>query len=138
MVHLRQPLGSQLCGHTCMAMVSGYTVEEVIEFFGHDKASRYSEYVKFLKHCGFTFPNVYIKYNNRKTTNRDPLPDLCLVRLKRKTSKYACGHLVVHYKGKIYDPDHALFESVEEMLETYNSKNRRVKYNIDWYLPLEI
>lgn len=48
MKHIQQPTGSNLCGHACLAMILGLTLDEGVERMGHGRSTRTRELVKAL------------------------------------------------------------------------------------------
>lgn len=125
MKHLRQP-NNMTCGQTSFAMVTGMTPHEAINFYGHDHATKFHEHVTMLKRKGYDVTG-FVKVDNRKKYD---LPNTCMVRLCKSGKK--TGHLVVHHKGKFYDParDNGIFDSREELLKRY-PKGWRIEYYLE-------
>jgi len=91
-----QPIDSKICGHCCVAMVSGSELNESIKVIGHKKGTYGKELVKAL-----------IKLNCKSADKLkfplpEKLPDKCIIRIKYESIN--SGHWIVFYKGLIYDP----------------------------------
>jgi len=91
--HLQQPEGSKTCGHHCIAMIAGISVERVIELIGHDKGTNNHQLQKALKKLGFN--SECRVYKNKKY-----ISPLSILLFKWKKG----GHWVVCEDGKIFDP----------------------------------
>jgi hypothetical protein len=129
---IRQPKGSKLCGQSTIAMVAGITLDESVKLFGHGTKSYYRDYTRVLNELGVTFAQ-WKKVDNRKKYD---LPRFAIVRLQyvgRRT-----GHLIAYKDGKFYDPARGIFNSKEELMESYNANiyGRSGKARIDWYMEI--
>lgn len=109
-------------------MVTGITPQEAIKLYGHAGATKFNEHVRMLKKTGHDVTD-FVKVDNRKKYD---LPETCMIRLCRSGKR--TGHLVVHHKGKFYDPakDNGVFNSKEELLERYPDK-----WRIEYYLEIK-
>ncbi|MGL4807470.1 MAG: hypothetical protein ACRC4O_01875, partial [Giesbergeria sp.] len=54
MKHVRQPEGSKVCGHCCIAMVCEISLEAAIARVGHQRAMRNREVIAALADCANT------------------------------------------------------------------------------------
>lgn len=105
---IRQPRPSKLCGQCCVAMLTDTPVEQIIKLVGHNHGTRTHELVRVLRMLGFsTVPRLKVV--------RGALPERCIC--KALVPGKAGWHWVVHYKGKIYDPDAGIWD-----VDTYNLK----------------
>lgn len=122
---LQQPKGSQVCGQTSVAMITGIAVEKIIDLYGHSKKTYFSEHVKNLRKLGYQVDDKFTKVDNRK---KYTLPDVCLVRMGKSGRR--TGHLIVHYYGKFYDPAYGnVIQSIEELKGLYG--NWRIEYYLE-------
>lgn len=125
--HRYQP-NNKTCGQTSMAMVLGITPEEAIKLYGHNNATYHSEHIKILKSKGYDVDEKFTKVDNRK---KYELPKLCIVRVSKAGKRI--GHMIVHYKGKFYDPstiknDKGIYDSKEHLFKSYPPKWRIESY----------
>lgn len=111
---LRQPSRSYVCGQTCVGMITGMDMQELFKMYGHQRATTQPEHVKILKKLGYDVSEQFSKVDNRRKYD---LPDLCLIRIGKSGRRM--GHMVVHNKGKFYDPAIGIFDSKEELLKRY-------------------
>lgn len=110
-----QPEGSKQCGHACVAMLTGESLEKCIEVIGHTRGTRTKEIVKALRHFGLTCGDRL-----RPPSKNYPVPKIGIanVKIKRRSS----GHWVVRVTDYIFDPSLngylwplSQFEKVEEI-----------------------
>lgn len=126
--HYFQP-NNTTCGQTSMAMILGITPQESIRMYGHDGATYQREHIKILKEKGYDVDSKFTKVDNRR---KYTLPDLCLVRIA--VAGRRMGHMIVHYKGKFFDPANhtkGIFESKDEIINFYNRR-----WRIEYYLEI--
>lgn len=93
--YLKQPQ-SGLCGQTCIAMLAGISIDEVIKVM---KSTRWqasmSKVIETLDYFGFTYGKpIYSK--GRKVD----LPKCCIVNVRGENK----SHLMIYYDGKYCDP----------------------------------
>jgi len=93
---LYQPMGSKQCGQTCVAMIAGVTVEEVVKLIGKKGRTTHNDWRKALQVYGFDV------LEKRRVSNKRPFPDLCIA--IQKQPGHNVRHAFVMYKGQIYDP----------------------------------
>lgn len=113
-------------------MILGISPEESIKLYGHDNATYHKEHVQVLRSLGYDVNDKFTKVDNRK---RYTLPDVCLVRVSRAGRN--TGHMIVHYKGRFYDPSplkntSGVYNSKEELFATYPAK-----WRIEYYLEVK-
>lgn len=109
-----QGSGTKSCGQCSVAMLTGRTLEKVVEFYGHDTTSDMGEAIDALNHFGFTTSKI-TKIDNRKVLR---LPKTALVRLKFGNRRI--GHFVALIDGEFYDPSRGHFKNSEELFTDYN------------------
>lgn len=98
--YIKEPTG-YLCGQTCVAMLAGVSVDEVIKVIGTDKGTSKQELKKGFDYYGIRYAP--------KSTSYDPkvsLPDLCVIRMILP----GYGHWGIYYKGLYYDPEFGVLE----------------------------
>ncbi len=87
---VKQPPGSKLCGHCCIATLLSIPLSEVIERIGHKGGTRTKELMKFFR--------GYKKYHTEQ--------DACSISACRKNGiKKGDWHWVVTMGGRVYDPN---------------------------------
>lgn len=96
MRHIQQPEGSSLCGHSCIAMALGLTLDQAIELIGHRKGVRNHEVIRALGPRALTSKSVPPKR----------LAAPCLIRIKGPTARW--HHLVFYHDQKVYDPAYSV------------------------------
>ncbi|AYP68191.1 hypothetical protein PQE75_gp059 [Bacillus phage vB_BcoS-136] len=128
--YFKQPT-KNTCGQTTIAMLCGITPQESIEVFGHNRSSRYKDYVRVLNQLGVSHGEIK-KVDNRKKYD---LPRKAIVRMNKTGNKN--GHLIAYCDGVFYDPWYGIFHSKEELLEYWNVRKRYGgKWRIDWFIEI--
>jgi hypothetical protein len=106
MIPMIQPRDSNLCGQTCVAMVTGNTVEKICRMIGHSHSTRTSELARVLEGFGF-----FCEDRLRRIRKGGRIPSNCLLKVtfkmrggdgKRLIRK---GHWMLRWDGRTYDPD---------------------------------
>jgi hypothetical protein len=102
--YLKQPQ-SGLCGQTCIAMLAGISIDEVIRVMKSTKwQASMSKVIETLDYFGFSYRQaVYTK--GRKVE----LPNCCIVNAKGEKK----SHLMIYYDGKYYDPTDGILQEYE-------------------------
>lgn len=98
--YVTQPLGSALCGQTCVAMIAGISLEESIDVFGKRGETETRDLVAALRKLNIRCGDKLI----RRKKGRD-LPECCIVVVHFPGAPMRHWHWVVYYKGLYYDPD---------------------------------
>lgn len=98
--HLYQPYQSNLCGQTCVAMVVGRKIEDVIAIIGRGK-TRTSDLKKALNMFDF-----YCSDRAERIRKEQSLPQLAIARLHYTGIKES--HWTVICEGKFYDPAYGI------------------------------
>lgn len=98
--HIFEPTPLQ-CGQAVLAMISGKTVNEIIDICGTERETTLSQMKETLTVLGFSFDP------NRKQTNcKQDLPKLAVLSLE--TPK--CWHWSLYCDGVFYDPEYGVLE----------------------------
>ncbi len=100
MIHFRQPPDSKLCGHACVAMVTGKTIGRAVVVIGHKRGTTTREIAAALQKMGAK-PN-----GSRLKIFRGDLPEKAILKVVPKNRKGAAGtwHWVVKDGDAILDP----------------------------------
>ena len=93
--YIKEPTG-YLCGQSCVAMLAGVSVDEVIKVIGTDKGTNKQDLKKVLDYYGICYAPKSMRYDPKI-----PLPDLCIIRMALP----GYGHWGIYYKGIYYDPE---------------------------------
>ncbi|MDB5270083.1 MAG: hypothetical protein JWP58_3123 [Hymenobacter sp.] len=111
-MHLqRQPRGSKICGHCCVAMVTGASLQEVIAQVGHRHGTSARELGTALRAFGH---QAHFKLTGFK--KEASLPPRCI--LKQLWTSGEPGHWVVYDAGTIYCPGHGTYPYAEAVART--------------------
>jgi len=102
--YLKQPENGY-CGQTCLAMLAGISVEEVIKIMKSTKwQASISKVLETLDYFGFSYKKlVYIR--GQKTE----FPKCCIINV-RGTGK---SHLLVYFDGMFYDPTYGIMDDYQ-------------------------
>lgn len=102
--YLKQPQNG-CCGQTCLAMLAGISVDEVIKIMKSTKwQASLSKVIESLDYFGLLHKKpVYIK--GRKVN----LPKCCIVNVKGENK----SHLLIYYDGKYFDPSFGVLNEYE-------------------------
>lgn len=96
MKHIKQPDGSKLCSHCCIAMIRGITLDAAIALVGHERAMRNREVIAALGDFALTSSAVL-------APKQGALPDPSILRIRiKETMKH---HNVVLHGGIVYDSE---------------------------------
>ena len=88
------------CGQTCVAMITGKSIDEIEFVLGHPGGTRTADLKKLLATYGF-------KTGARRELWKwgERLPDLCILNMQIIGIKN-CTHWAVYHDGYVYDPAH--------------------------------
>lgn len=100
---------SGLCGQSCVAMLAGVSIEEVITVMNSDAWDiSWGKILETLDYYGISYADKAIYTRGKEVT----LPECCILSEKTET----CNHFLLHYHGTYYD-------SVLGKLEVYDKSN---------------
>lgn len=107
--HLFEP-NPLACGQAVLAMLSGESVENVIELVGTERETKLRDMFSALDFYG-------IEYNRERKEAKEKadLPDICILSLE--TPK--CWHWSLYFKGTFYDPEHGVLSDFPESHRRY-------------------
>lgn len=98
---INQPVDG-LCSQTCVAMLAGVTIAEVMSVMGlQEWQAKMGEMISALNYYGIGHSDIVIYTEGREAT----LPKCCI--MMEKMGLYC--HYLVHYDGKFYDPNMPVF-----------------------------
>ena len=112
-VHIFEPDPLQ-CGQAVLAMLTGKSVDEIIELCGTEKETTLSDMKRVI--AGF---GIEMLPERRQVKAKSELPDIALLSLE--TPK--CWHWSLYFKGIFYDPEYGI-------LEDFPPSNRRYFWEI--------
>jgi len=87
-----QPKGSSICGHCCVAMITGKPLETVIKVIGHQHGTRTKEIHKAFGAFGIKTPPKLTRF-----TNHSGLPSLGVVKITYDWRKSSGHWMVIEY-----------------------------------------
>ena len=93
-----QKTNTLICGHCCVAMISGYPLSDVIDFIGHDRGTSTKELTRVLRKIGFSCSR-----RAKRIGKYSILPDLCILISRSANNNKGNWHWILYNKGKIYD-----------------------------------
>lgn len=96
--YLFQPLGSKQCGQTCVAMLLGIPLNDVINEIGKEGVTTTKDLVTILHTHGFETSG-----RRERIGKSTKLPDTCI--LSMKIEGQSNWHWVLYVNGKYLDPD---------------------------------
>jgi hypothetical protein len=99
-VHIFEPDPLQ-CGQSVLAMLSGKTVEEIINLCGTERETTLADMKRVLKLCEISFDE-----NRVQVERKEDLPEIAILSLE--TPK--CWHWSLYFEGVFYDPEHGVLE----------------------------
>lgn len=113
----QQRYRSKQCGQTCLAMITGKSIQEVCKDMNkYRSTSLFKDIAKYLEKQG---------YKVTKHTGRvefDEVPDNSVIRV---TFPNKAGHFIIKHKGKYYDPA----VGVVEEFNNYRKITHYIKFN---------
>lgn len=96
-----------LCGQTCVAMLAGVTIAEVMSVMGcREWQATMGMMISALNYYGIDHSQVVIYTEGREAT----LPKCCI--MMEKMGMFC--HYLVHYDGKFYDPNMEVFTEYDK------------------------
>ena len=111
--HIFEPDPLQ-CGQAVLAMLTGKTVDEIIELCGTERETTLADMKRVLNLCGINMSAERIAVRDK-----EELPEIALLSLE--TPK--CWHWSLYFKGRFLDPEYGV-------LEDFPPSNRRYYWEI--------
>lgn len=109
-----QPLNSNLCGQTCVAMIANIPLETSIKLFKTKGKTTTKQFSEVLNNLGFLTARKLVKINIKNKKSK-----FCIVKLHFSDSKNT--HWVVWKDGLYYDPELGI-------TKTYDNTVRETSY----------
>lgn len=125
MTHVRQPLGSNLCAHACLAMMLGLTLDQACERMGHRRKTRTRDLVRALGPVALAKRLLLVRQ-----VGLDHLPDDAVLRIVWGSF----GHFVVKHGERVHDPAWSDAERIENWLW----KVAEAGWRLTAYLPVRL
>lgn len=106
-IDLRLQSGDGLCGQACVAMITGLSIEDVVNAMNcREWQGTMGKIISALRYYGITHSGVIV-YTN--CSGKVRLPKCCV--MIEKLGRF--GHYLVQYDGKFYDPNVGIMEEYD-------------------------
>ena len=99
-IHIYEPTPLQ-CGQAVLAMLSGKTVDEIIEICKTENETTLKQMFFTLESCGISYVG-----KRMEVYSKDDLPQICLLSLETPH----CWHWSLYYKGIFFDPEYGVLD----------------------------
>lgn len=99
-IHIFEPTPLQ-CGQAVLAMLSGESVEKIINIVGTDRETTLKQMFSCLDTLGIS----YLK-ERKEVTNKTELPKIAILSLETPR----CWHWSLYYDGTFFDPEHGILD----------------------------
>ncbi len=98
---LFQPVGSRLCGQTCVAMIADVSLSDAIKAVGHAHGTTTRELASALRKFGIDCTDRL-----KRISKKSSLPERCIVGVvwDKKNGGYH-RHWIVRWDGEFFNPD---------------------------------
>lgn len=96
--HIFEPTPLQ-CGQAVLSMITGKTVQEIVEFLSNDRETTLREMFLCLEYFGFS-----VSRDKVEVKDKTELPKCCFLSLE--TPK--CWHWSLYSDGVFYDPEYGV------------------------------
>ncbi len=107
--YIKEPTDLQ-CGQAVLAMLTGKTVEEIVNLLKNERETTLKEMFFALDYYGI----FYDKTRNEAKSIED-LPKVAILSLETPR----CWHWSLWCEGKVYDPEHSVLEDFPECKRKY-------------------
>ena len=98
--HIYEPTPLQ-CGQAVLAMLSGESVDKVIEVAGTERETTLKQMFLSLDKFGIKYKKERIEVNEKSE-----LPSVCILSLETPH----CWHWSLYFKGEFFDPEYGVLE----------------------------
>ena len=107
--HIFEP-NSLACGQAVIAMLTGVSVEKVIELSGTDRETDLKCMKRVLTELGVETETV-----RHQAETKEDLPEIALLSLETPR----CWHWSLYFKGTFFDPEHGVLSDFPESARKY-------------------
>lgn len=107
--HIFEPTDLQ-CGQAVLSMLSGESVEKIIEITGTDRETNLAQMKKALK-----FLDIKYSEERKEAFSKSDLPKIALLSLETPR----CWHWSLYFDGIFYDPEHGILSDFPEAQRKY-------------------
>ena len=111
--HIFEPTPLQ-CGQAVIAMLSGESVDYIVEMLKNDRETTLKDMKTALKKLDISFVD-----ERKEAKEKSDLPPIAILSLETPR----CWHWSLYYKGIFYDPEHGI-------LDDFPTSNRRYFWEI--------
>ncbi len=111
--HIFEPTPLQ-CGQAVIAMLSGESVDYIVEMLKNDRETTLKDMKTALKKLDISFVD-----ERKEAKGKSDLPPIAILSLETPR----CWHWSLYYKGIFYDPEHGI-------LDDFPTSNRRYFWEI--------
>lgn len=107
--YIKEPTPLQ-CGQAVLAMLSGESVDKIIELTGTERETTLKDMFGALDRLG-------IKYDKerKEVSNRYELPKICILSLETPR----CWHWSLYRDGIFFDPEHGVLDDFPQSARKY-------------------
>lgn len=106
-INLVLQAGDGLCGQTCIAMLAGVSIEEVVNVMNcREWQGTMGKLISALNYYGIDHSDIIVYSNPGEEVK---LPKCCII--IEKLGRF--GHYLVQYDGKFYDPNAGIIEEYD-------------------------
>lgn len=106
-IDLKLQSGDGLCGQTCVAMIAGVTIDEVVNVMNcREWQGTMGKIISTINYYGIGHSDVIVYTNGSGDVQ---LPKCCV--MIEKLGRF--GHYLVQYDGKFYDPNVGIMEEYD-------------------------
>lgn len=107
--YIKEPTPLQ-CGQAVLAMLSGESVDKIIELTGTERETTLKDMFGALDRLG-------IKYDKerKEVSNRSLLPKICILSLETPR----CWHWSLYRDGIFFDPEHGVLDDFPQSARKY-------------------
>ncbi len=108
-IHIFEPTHLQ-CGQAALAMLSGESVEKIIQITGTDRETNLSQMKYALRVLGISF-----RETRKEAKTKEELPKIAILSLETPR----CWHWSLYFDGVFYDPEHGVLSDFPDSKRKY-------------------
>ncbi len=107
--YVHEPTDLQ-CGQAVLAMLSGWSVEEIIGLVQTDRETNLKQMFSALDTLGIGYVT-----ERKQVDKKEELPPVCVLSLETPR----CWHWSLYFKGVFYDPEHGVLDDFPKANRKY-------------------